>query len=68
MISIKNLKNKKAKLGTPPPAFFCGGVRFLAMWGGNRENFEKSGAQITDFPLENRISSFKIVKIFACGG
>ena len=39
----------------------------MTLWGGNRENFEKSDPQIIDFPLGNCISDFKIVKIFACG-
>ena len=46
---------------------FGGGRFYLTMWGGNRENFEKSDPQIIDFPLGNCISDFKIVKIFACG-
>ena len=32
-----------------------------------QRNFDKTYPQIFDFPLENRISNFKIIKKFACG-
>ena len=51
----------------PKRVKFVGDVKILAIWGGKPRKFWEIGPQITDFPLGNRISGLKIVKIFACG-